>query len=70
MRVSFDQVFQTNIDGSVSPKMPVFVGGVTMTPGVSFTTGVSFGGLDIASLRGKDLEVDQSNGVTTIKGHY
>jgi hypothetical protein len=70
MRVSFDQVFQTNPNGSVSPKMTVVIGGVTMTPGVSFTTGVSFGGLDVASLKGKDLEVDQSNGVTTIKGHY
>ncbi len=70
MRVRFHQVFQVNANGSVSPLMPVHVKGVTMSPGVSFRAGVSFGGLDIAALRGKDLEVEQQGSTVVIKGFY
>lgn len=70
MRVPFGQIFISNPDGSVSPRMPVQVGGVTMGPGVTFTRGVSFGGMDVASLQGKWLEIDQLGGVTIIKGYY
>ena len=70
MRVSFHHVFQVNADGSVSPLMAVHVNGVTMRPGVSFSTGVSFGGLDIAAIRGKDLKVEQQGNTVVIKGFY
>lgn len=70
MRVSFNEVFQTNPDGSISPRSVVCVGGVTMSPGVAFTQGVSFGGLDLASLGGRDLEIEQEPGRIIIKGHY
>ena len=55
MRVSFDQVFQTNPNGSITPRCGVRIGGVTMGPGVTFTRGVSFSGVDIANYEGHDL---------------
>lgn len=70
MRVPFDSVFQSNPDGSISPRVSVSINGITMTPGVFFTGGVSFGGVDIASLRGKDLEVDANNGITMLRGYF
>ena len=70
MRVPFHQVFQVNADGSVAPLVSVHVNGITMGPGVSFGTGVSFGGLDIAAIRGNDLEVDQQGTTVVIKGFY
>ena len=42
--------FARNPDGSWSPVRPVFINGVTMGPGVRFMPGVSFGGVDLASI--------------------
>ncbi len=70
MRVSFSDVFDTNPNGSVTPKAPVKINGMTMGPGVVFTSGVSFGGVDLTALADKDLEVEQKDGVIHINGHY
>jgi hypothetical protein len=71
MRVPYSQVFQINPNGSVSPRGQVQIGGVTMGgPGVSFTVGVTMGGIDIASKAGHDLEIELAGDVTIIKGVY
>jgi hypothetical protein len=42
-----------------------------MGPGVSFTPGVSFSGVDIAQYAGHDLDVEQrADGTMVIKGVY
>lgn len=46
--------FQHNPDGSWSPLHPVTINGVTMGgPGVKFTVGVAFGGVDLAAALNK-----------------
>ncbi len=72
MRVLFSEVFEDNGDGSYTSKHRVKIGGITMGPGgVSFTEGVSFSGVDIASYVGRDLEVDQYEDLTVeIRGVY
>lgn len=70
MRVSFYEVFNVTVDGAVSPKKSVVVGGVTMNPGVSFREGVAFSGVDIAAHLGKDLEVEYEGNVVIVKGVY
>ncbi len=71
MRVSFQQIFQTNPDGSYSPKGLVRVGSATMSPGVSFGSGVTFSGFNIATYAGHDLEIEQNlDGAIEIKGAY
>ena len=70
MRVAFSDVFQTNLNGSVTPITTVNIGGVTMGPGVVFTRGVSFSGVDIASYVGHDLEIERQGNVVVIKSIY
>ena len=69
MRYKFSDVFSV-INGSISPKTQVQIGGVTMSPGVSFGGGVSFSGVDLSQHAGKDIEGDVQNGVLVIKGFY
>jgi len=58
MRVPFGRVFSTNADGSITPKLPVRIGGVPREPGSEFGARVRMGSVvDFASLRGRDLEV-------------
>lgn len=70
MRYSYTEVFRVNSDGSVTPNSPVQFGGISMGPGVTFTRGTAFGGVDIASLQGHAIEADFVNGVYLIKGFY
>jgi len=70
MRVHFDELFTVK-NGAVSPKTAVNINGVTMTPGVSFGGGVSFGDVDLTQYIGKYIEVEQMpNGAYDIKGVY
>ncbi len=69
MRMSFDQLFQrTAAVGMISPRVPVQIGGVTMTPGVPFGGGVNIGEVDLIQLVGKDFDVEVQDGVHVIKG--
>ena len=70
MRVPFDAVFQTNPNGSISPKTIVTINGVTMSPGVALGGGVSMGGVDLTSMRGKDLEIEKQGGGVIVTRHY
>lgn len=70
MRTSFDTIFTRNSDGSISPRVGVHINGVSMGPGVAFGRGVSFGGVDLATLQGRDLETEIQGGVYVIKGVY
>jgi hypothetical protein len=71
MRVPFSQIFSVNLDGSVSPKVPVAIGGITMGgPGVTFGRGAWFAGVEIAAHVGKDLEVVQDGEVYRITAIY
>jgi hypothetical protein len=58
MRVPFGRVFSINADGSVTPKVPIRIGGVAREPGSEFGARVRMGSVvDFAALRGRDLEV-------------
>ena len=70
MRVPFNRVFEVNIDGSVSPKTTVQIRGETMGTGLLFGKGVMFAGIDIASMAGRDIEVDRTARGIIIKGFY
>ena len=57
-------------NGSITPKFQIKIGGVVMGPGVAFTKGVSFSGVDIAQYVGHDLDVEINNNIHEIKGIY
>lgn len=70
MRVRFNEVFTVNGDGSISPKVPVVVGGVKLDPGMDFGRRVRLGNVHFAAVAGRDLEVDQQAGVTYLLRPY
>lgn len=71
MKIAFNFIFRQNPDGSITPTKTVNINGVTLANGaVSFGPGASFGGINIAKFVGHDFEVDESNGVYSIKGVY
>ena len=70
-RMAFDSIFIRNIeDGTLEPRQIVRIGGVTMGPGVKFSKGVSFGGIDLTQFIGQAFEVQIDNGVFVITGIY
>jgi hypothetical protein len=71
VRVSFNEVFSVSVTGMITPKHIVRIGGVQMGPGVSMGGGVAIGNLQLGSIVGHDLEVEQGiDGVVTVTGHY
>ncbi len=70
MRINFWQIFKAYPDGSIEPIRRVRIGGVEFGPGVKFTKGVSFSGIDLSLYVGRDFETDEINGVLIIKGIY
>lgn len=70
MRVPFNYVFNLYPDGSLEPKQQIRVGGVVFGPGVKFSKGVAFSGIDFTQFLGHDLEIETENGMVLIKGIY
>jgi hypothetical protein len=69
MRINFSQLFVVQ-NGMISPKVQIHLNGVTMSPGVSFGIGVSFGGIDLSQYIGKDFDVNIENDIYYIKGIF
>jgi hypothetical protein len=71
IRVHFDEVFAIDANGNLSPKVPVDINGVQMTPGVSFGGGVQFGGFALGQALGHDLGVRRlDNGFVQLVQYY
>jgi len=69
MDYDFWEVFDGN-ENQLTPKKVVSINGVTMGTGVTFSRGVSFGGIDIFKFYGKRLRGEETNGVLEINGYY
>ena len=69
-RKSFWEIFKVYPDGSIEPLRSVRIGGVQFGPGVRFGKGVSFSGIDLTLYVGRDLQIEQVNGIATLKGIY
>ena len=69
-RVNFDSIFMQHPDGSLEPRQRIRVGGIEFGPGVRFTRGASFGGIDFTLFIGRDFEIDTNNNAAIIKGIY
>lgn len=69
MRKHFSDLFDIQ-NGAIVPRFPVSIGGITMTPGVSFGSGVSFSGIDLSQHTNSYFDVEIINGVHVIQGIY
>lgn len=63
MRVHYTQIFNVYADGTVSPRMPLRMGGVSFDGDVNgrvrMSRGVSYNGIDLAAMQGHDINVIQ-----------
>ena len=66
----FYDVFEENTDGSLTPKIKINVNGVNFGPGVRFTKGVAFGGIDFYQYKGFDIAGEYINDIFFIKGFF
>jgi len=70
MRAPFNTIFIQHPDGTLEPRQRISVGGVDFGPGVRFSRGVAFAGIDFTLFVGHDIEADEENNVLVIKGIY
>lgn len=70
MKYRFDEMFEENVNGALTPKRTVRIGPAVFGTSVTFRPGVSFGGVNIFDFKGFDIEADEENGVLVIKGFY
>jgi hypothetical protein len=70
MRVRFSEIFRQNPDGSLEPLKRIRLGQVELGPGVRFTPGVKFGGIDIFQYFGHDFEASVDGDVLNLTEIY
>lgn len=71
-QVTFNSIFIIHPDGSIEPRQRVRVGGVEFGPGVKFSQGVAFAGIDFFApqIFNHNLEIKTDNDVIVILGVY
>jgi hypothetical protein len=69
-KYNFWEIFSKNHDGTLTPKRIINVNGITFGQGISFSSGVAFGGIDFFQYQNKDIAAEDLNGVLIIKGFY
>jgi hypothetical protein len=69
-RMNFDVLFNTHTNGQIEPRQRIRIGGVTFGPGVQFSNGVFFSGVDLTQFRGRDFEVETDGDTLVIKSVY
>lgn len=70
-RRTFFEIFSVIDDNKLKPKEKITILGVTIGPEVSISRGVSFGGINLFDLYGKDLAlVKTKEGPREIIGFY
>ncbi len=69
-RHKFLDVFTENSDGSLTPKIPIFVNGISFNSSVTFQKGVAFGGIDFHLYKYWDIAAEEKDGVLNIMGFY
>jgi len=69
-RIHFNELFLQHPDGSIEPRYRIRVGGVEFGPGVRFSNGAVFAGIDFTLFRDHDLEVQEEADIRVINGIY
>lgn len=69
-RKAFNEIFRELPNGQLTPNTVVDINGVVIGPGVTFGVGTVFGGFDVHKIKGRELAIEEQNGVSIIKGYY
>jgi len=70
MRVPFDWIFDTAEDGSIAARCTIHVSGLTVGSGMRCDELAFLAGYPVASIWGRDLEVEQQGQTIVIQGFY
>ena len=70
MEYKFNEIFQENPNGTLTPIRTIRLGSATLGSSVTFGTGVSFDGINVFDFKNFAIEADEENGVLVIKGYY
>lgn len=70
IRVKYNQVFKINDDNTITPIIPVRVGGMAMGAGVSLGDEVFIGTINLFAFKNKDLQGYVDNGMFVITAFY
>ena len=68
MRVRFSELFDIDKDGFVVPKHKVTLGGATMNPREVVQRSAMLGRAELASYKGKELDVEKEGDTFVIRG--
>ncbi|MFA5248166.1 MAG: hypothetical protein WC415_02900 [Patescibacteria group bacterium] len=69
-KIKFNSIFNLYADGTIEPRQQIMVRGVVFGPGVRFSKGVAFAGIDFSLFINHDIEADNEGGMVIIKGIY
>lgn len=69
-RTNFFAVFRVYPDQSIEPTRRIRIGGIEFGPGVRFSKGVSFSGIDLTQFIGRDFETEEEGDLLVLKGIY
>lgn len=65
----FESLFQVNTaDNSITTRLPIRVGGVTIGPNQTLRQGYVVGGVDLTQFIGRQLQVEIEGGTYVIRG--
>ena len=70
MRILFDRIFETAEDGSIAARCTIHVNGLTIGPGIRCDEFGFLAGYPLASIWGRDLEVEKQGQTLVIQGYY
>lgn len=66
--VKYDKVFSINSNNTITPRIPVLIGGISMGPGISLGDGVFIGGVRLMDFLNRDIHGYVDNGMFVITG--
>ena len=69
-RYEFQDVFQENLDGTLSTRRPINVSGVGFGAGVTFGPGVVVGGIDFHKFKYRPIAGVEKDGTLIIRGLF
>lgn len=70
MKVKFNHLFTLNKDGTLTPNFYIRVGGLMISPGITFNKSILLSGINLFDYLGYEVEVDCVDGIYVIKGFY
>lgn len=67
-KISFSNLFKEYSDGTVESKSPLRIGKTLVVPGIRFSEGTTFDGINILLFKGRNFEIKVHKGIKILEG--